>query len=146
MPFNTEIVTNVLSMAGYYVGLFFDCNEPKTGVLTYKEPTIDDTADGRNGGYKRGKISGWEGEYHERQIANTGLILMFEARSALVGTTFTHFGLFNSAKGGELNFYGELSEPLTISQEGYVPLIRAYELIIGMDTVINTDYSGCTTK
>ena len=139
MPFNDTIVKEVLAQAGNYVGLL-NGTETKLGVLSYTEPTIDETATGDNGGYKRGVISGWSDQI-ERQIANKNLILMFEARSALVGQSFNYFGLFNQASGGTLRFYGELSTSVTISAEGYVPLIRAYELIIGMDTVINTNYT-----
>lgn len=138
MPFNNDIVKDVLAQAGSYVGLL-NGTELQLGVLSYTEPTIDTTATGENGGYKRGKISGWDDQI-KRQIANKELVLMFEARSALVGQSFNYFGLFSSDSSEVLRFYGELSETLTISAEGYVPLIRAWELIIGMDTVISTDY------
>lgn len=139
MPFNTTIVNDVLkSNVGDYVGLLTG-TETEPGTLNYTEPTIDTSQFSEQGGYQRAHVTKWNTNI-DRQIANNYVILMFEARSQLVGTTFTHFGLFPSASGGTLKFYGELTEPLTISAEGYVPLIRACELIIGMDTTIKTNY------
>ena len=142
MPFNKEIANSVLANnVGNYIALFTGA-PTDSGGYSGLEPTIDNTATGVNGGYKRGVIggsSGWDTS-KDRQIANKNLILMFEAREALGTKTFTHFGLFDQASGGTLKFYGELATPLTVSA-GYVPLVRAFELIIAMDVdEIDTDY------
>lgn len=146
MPFNTTIVNKILSSnVGNYVGLLTG-EEVTPGTLSYTEPPIDNSQFSEQGGYQRAEITEWNTNI-DRQIANNFVVLMFEARSALVGTTFTHFGLFDTGLAGQqystmypLKFYGELTEPLTIDAEGYVPLIRACELIIGMDTEIKTNY------
>ena len=141
MPFNKQIANQVLANnVGNYIGLF---TSKPTDDGGYVEPTIDNSVTGNKGGYKRGVIgtNGWN-KSKDRQIANGDLILMFEAREALGTKTFTHFGLFDSAEGTTLKFYGELANSLTVST-GYVPLVRAYELIIAMDVdEIDTNYGN----
>lgn len=137
MPFTKNAANKVLSSnVGKYIGLF-TAQPLENG--SYEEPTIDGSATGSAGGYKRGVISSWDTS-KPRQIANSDLVLMFEARAALGTVRFTHFGLFSSANSTELLFYGELNPALTVS-EGYVPLVRAYDLIIAMDVdAIDTNY------
>lgn len=141
MPFNKKIANRVLAEnVGDYIGLF---TAKPTDDGGYVEPTIDNSVTGNQGGYKRGFIGakGWN-KSKDRQIANSDLILMFEAREALGTKVFTHFGLFSSASNPELIFYGELANSLTVST-GYVPLVRAYELIIAMDVdAIDTNYGN----
>ena len=141
MPFNKQIANQVLANnVGNYIGLF---TAKPTDDGAYVEPTIDNSVTGNKGGYKRGVIgnNGWN-KSKDRQIANGDLILMFEAREALGTKVFTHFGLFKGAESTELIFYGELANSLTVST-GYVPLVRAYELIIAMDVdVIDTNYGN----
>ena len=146
MPFNKEIANQVLANnVGSFIALFTGAPSD-SGDATGLEPTIDNTATGVNGGYRRGVVNvsgsgtdGWDTS-KDRQIANKHLILMFEAREALGTKVFTHFGLYDKSSGGTLKFYGELANPLTVSA-GYVPLVRAFELIIAMDVdEIDTDY------
>lgn len=140
MPFNKQIANQVLANnVGNYIGLFTEAPDDNGN---YEEPTVDNSVTGSAGGYKRGVIgsNGWD-KSKDRQIANGDLILMFEARENLGNPTFTHFGLFDQESGGTLKFYGELANSLPVTT-GYVPLIRAYELIIAMDvTEIDTNYS-----
>ena len=70
------------------------------------------------------------------QIANSEIIFMFESTGA-IGTA-TQFALFN---GSTKIFVGDLTTSLSINGEGYVPLVRAHELIIGLDvSSIDSNY------
>lgn len=77
-------------------------------------------------GYERKEIGGIDTSIWG-QIANKDIIFLFECSGG--SATATHFGLFS---GNTMMFYGALSPELPIS-EGYVPLIRARNLIIGLD-------------
>lgn len=117
MPFSATTAQSILSSnVGKYIGLMTS----ESGG----EPTISTTT-----GYARGVVSGWDTS-KSRQIANNGIIFMFECLSSL--GTFTHFGCFNAASGGTMTYYGELTGSVTVNA-GYVPLIRKNELIIGLD-------------
>lgn len=78
------------------------------------------------GGYARHAIGTIDTSI-EAQIANKDIIFMFEATDD-VGTA-TQFALYN---GNTMIFKGNLTSSLTIN-DGYVPLIRAHELVIGLD-------------
>ena len=133
MPFNKEIASNILATnVGTYVGLLTSVSNDGD---SHSEPVIDTSPDGENGGYQRGQVTWLTSKQTNiyRHIANKDLVLMYEARGDEDwSVTFTHFGLFKTATDKDLIFYGELANPLVVTN-GSVPLIRAAELIIAMD-------------
>lgn len=81
-------------------------------------------------GYQRQQITNWDNTI-PAQIANDRIVFLFEA----VGNigTVTHLGLSkNSTVGSSVFLMAQLTSPLTVAS-GYVPLIRPYGLVIGLD-------------
>lgn len=65
------------------------------------------------------------------QVANMDIIFLFEALENL--GSFTHLGLSKSKQiGGKVFLTAKLVSPVTVDA-GYVPLIRAYSLVVGLD-------------
>lgn len=79
-------------------------------------------------GYSR-KTFGTVDSGKTAQIANSDIIFLFEALED-VGS-ITHVGLASSATGTPF-LIAALESPLTVSA-GYVPLIRAHKLVVGLD-------------
>lgn len=130
MPFTTSKAQSILtSNVGKYFGLL--SAEPNEAGTSYEEPTIG------TGGYARGVVTNWDTS-KGKQIANSAIIFLFEATADL--GTFTHFALFSSESGSSMTFYGELTGEVTVSN-GYVPLIRKHELIIGLDKEVLEAYT-----
>ncbi len=95
------------------------------GLLKGPSASAEITA-GECTGYTRQEIGTLNTDIYG-QIANKDIIFMFECTGG--AATATHFGLFS---GSTMIFYGALSTQLPIS-DGYVPLIRARNLVIGLD-------------
>lgn len=86
-------------------------------------------AEPSGGGYARAEF----GEINtdiKAQIANKKIIFIFEA-TADCGSV-THVGLFDAEKTSTPFLVAKLTAPITVG-EGYVPLIRARKLVIGLD-------------
>lgn len=65
------------------------------------------------------------------QIANADIVFLFEALEDC--GSFTHLGLSDSGlRGGTVFLMAELAAAVTVAA-GYVPLIRANKLVIGLD-------------
>lgn len=65
------------------------------------------------------------------QVANRDIIFVFEATEDC--GSVTHVGLCDSSTRGSTPFLvGKLTNPITVGA-GYVPLIRANKLVIGLD-------------
>lgn len=137
MGFSIPEANSILdSVLRGYIGL--STSTPEIDGGNFNEPDIDNTPNGDNGGYRRGHITEWLDTYH-KQRGNADLVLLFECRERNRSYTFTHFGLFSSSSGGTPNFWAELDTPITVSQ-GYVPLIRAGQLVLGLDKDVLEDY------
>lgn len=99
--------------------------------------TTTPTADGGNfnepaeaNGYVRARF-GTVNSSIPAQVANDEIIFIFEA-TADCGSV-THIGLCETATRGTAPFLiGKLTAPISVGQ-GYVPLIRAKKLVIGLD-------------
>lgn len=86
-------------------------------------------AEPSGGGYVRAKF----GEINtdiKAQIANKKIIFIFESEADC--GSVTHVGLFDVEKNGVPFLVAKLTAPITVG-EGYVPLIRARKLVIGLD-------------
>ena len=80
-------------------------------------------------GYRRAQI-GTLNTSKSAQIANDDIIFVFEALADC--GSFTHVGLFDKDTGGTPFLVGALTSAITVGS-GYVPLIRAKKLVIGLD-------------
>lgn len=88
-------------------------------------------------GYKRASF-GTVNKTKPGQVANENIIFFFVALGDMGSAT--HLGLFAGSAATEPFFVAELDAPLEI-MENYVPLIREYKLIIGLDVdFIDTNY------
>ena len=119
MPFTESYANTVLAMAfpaTTEIGLLDD-NDSEISVTGYKRAAI---------GKLNSNIAG--------QVANDETIFMFECTGG--SATATQFALYN---GGSMVFIGDLVKSLTIS-DGYVPLIRSHQLVIGLDKDVLEGY------
>ena len=122
MPFTPAKATSILTSniaPSHYIGL--STTTPTATGGNFTEPSSST-------GYARQKFG--DQNSGNGEISNKYIIFFFEALENC--GTFTHFGIFNSASGGTPHFYGSLTSNLTVNA-GYVPLIRAGELVITLD-------------
>lgn len=85
---------------------------------------------GSSTGYKRHTIGTFTAS-DDAQISNSEIIFFFEALADC--GSFTHIGLFDDNKPETKPFFvGKLTTAITVGK-GYVPLIRAGALVIGLD-------------
>ena len=105
-----------------YVGL--SSTVPNKYGANFTEPSKDK-------GYRRAAV-GSVNTSISAQVANNDIIFIFEALEDC--GSLTHVGLFKSAALTNTNPFliAELTAPLTVPP-GYVPLIRAKRLVIGLD-------------
>lgn len=103
-----------------YVGL--SSTTPAKDGSNFTEPSKDN-------GYTRAKF-GTVNTSISAQIANKDIIFIFEALADC--GSMTHVGLFKSATTSTPFLVAQLTNALSVG-EGYVPLIRANKLIIGLD-------------
>ncbi len=94
---------------------------PDDNGLNFTEPPAST-------GYVRRKI-GPLNTSKKRQIANDDIIFLFEALADC--GSFTHVGLADGTTGKPF-LVGEIKTPLTVTA-GYVPIIRAHKLVVGLD-------------
>lgn len=131
MGFATLFANRILEgILGGYIGL--STTKPGPDGDNFTEPPIDHSANGDNGGYRRGVTGGWY-KTIDKQRGNKELALLYESRSDTV-YTFPYFGIFQSATAQPATpvFWAELDTPITV-RKGYVPIIRAGQLILGLD-------------
>ena len=123
----TSILKSTLS--GSYVAL--STTTPDEYGKYFTEPPIST-------GYQRQSIGALDSETSDGQVANKERIFLFEALED-VGS-ITHVGLSDSKeRGGDIFLMAEVNPVLSVSS-GYVPLIRPYGLVIGLDKDVLDPY------
>lgn len=124
MGFTTSKASSILSSAiksTHYVGLSLTAPDELGG--NFNEPDYND-------GYERSKFGDMNTAI-PAQVANSKIIFFSESINNGYGTV-THFGLFESEKGGTPYFTGALTSPISIAS-GYIPIFRKNQLVIGLD-------------
>lgn len=136
MGFTTAKATDILRSAitgAHYVGL--STTKPNENGTGYSEPSPA-------AGYERVQLGSLDYTQKEAQVANEGIIFFNETLDSW--GTITHFMLFDSKSATTPYFWGELTTPVPIQvtdDNTYVPIFRAYALIIGLDkAALDTDY------
>lgn len=134
MPFTTSKANDVLQSAipkTCYIGLHVGVSAPSASGSGFSEPSSST-------GYTRVAF-GAQNTSKDAQIANDAIIFFNETLAGY--GTITHFGLFSSMNDLTPFFIGEVIPNVTINDDGYVPIFRRYNLIIGLDkAVLDTNY------
>lgn len=131
MGFTRTKATNILSgniTGETYIGL--STTEPNANGGNFSQPSSTT-------GYERVRF-GEVDTSKAAQIANKNIIFFNETLNGGYGT-ITHFGLFESKTASTPFFVGALNAPLTVG-EGYVPIFRAHQLVIGLDKEVLDSY------
>lgn len=122
----TSILKSTLS--GSYVAL--STTTPNADGGSFSEPASST-------GYQRQSIGALDTS-KDGQVANKERIFLFEAVED-VGS-ITYVGLSNSIeRGADVFLMAEVNPPLSVTA-GYVPLIRPYGLVIGLDKDVLDPY------
>ena len=133
--FTREKATSILSSAlsGCYVAL--STTTPNELGTNFTEPPTST-------GYQRQSIGALDTS-KEGQVANKERIFLFEALEDVGSITHVCLSSFKG-RGEKIFLMAEVNPPLTVDG-GFVPLIRPYGLVIGLDKDVLEGYENVTT-